>query len=191
MTAEVTAFLIASSPGKGPSGRRHKVLSNLRVCLPCLHSPNDSASIVDARNRPFVKDVPRSGQPACVAGAPRITPASRSWLERAARCERAEELTSSRRAICRRHPQTGGEAPLDLRALTGSQTWKDLGNTPDGGVTARSKLVRRAASAAYDYGRQAYAQAHPDFAQQEAAAAVQRARLYSPVAAPAQVAQQQ
>lgn len=56
-----------------------------------------------------------------------------------------------------------------LRQLTKSAYWKQMGQTADGGVEARTALVQRVVDNAYRYGTTTFKDAHPDF--KEAAAA--------------------
>jgi hypothetical protein len=50
-----------------------------------------------------------------------------------------------------------------LRALTQSDMWRSFDSTSDHGVMARTKMVQQAVDAAYQYGRDEFIQAHPDF----------------------------
>ncbi len=46
-----------------------------------------------------------------------------------------------------------------------SDTWKSYDTTDDHGVMAHTKMVQDVIDAAYNYGKQAYMQAHPEFLQ--------------------------
>jgi hypothetical protein len=50
-----------------------------------------------------------------------------------------------------------------LRDQTTSPYWKQMGNTADGGVEARTQLVQRAVDSAYRYGTVMFQKANPDF----------------------------